>query len=64
MLMRMVSINASEKNVPEDAVNQAIMIMTTMIVMIKMMMMIAYILKAKKFAEPPFQSKKMRKKCG
>ena len=23
----------------------------------------AYILKAKKFAEPPFQSKKMRKKC-
>ena len=55
MLMRMVSINASEKNVPEHAVNQAIMIMTTMMVMIKMMMMITYILKAKKFAEPPFQ---------
>ena len=61
MLMRMVSINASEKNVPEDAVNQAIMIMTTMMVMIKMMMMITYILKAKKFAEPPFQSEK---NCG
>ena len=55
MLMRMVSINASEKNVPEDAVNQAIMIMTTMMVMIKMMMMITYILKAKKFAEALFQ---------
>ena len=29
-----------------------------------MCMCMSYILKAKKFAEPPFQSKKLRKKCG
>ena len=35
-----------------------------MIIVMMLIIVVAYILKAKKFAESPFQSKKLLKKCG